>query len=74
MMVDNFLTKPDFVAVQIDMLSDISLKYWKIIGMPILVWTIRSKDDELKTRHRADNIIFEGYLPDGYEFNKRNIR
>ena len=33
-------------------------------GVPILCWTIRSKEDELKAREIADNITFEGYAAD----------
>jgi glycerophosphoryl diester phosphodiesterase len=32
-------------------------------GLPILSWTIRSMDEEVKARRYADGITFEGYLP-----------
>lgn len=33
-------------------------------GVPILCWTVRSSEQETKARKVADNITFEGYLPD----------
>jgi glycerophosphoryl diester phosphodiesterase len=32
-------------------------------GVPILCWTVRSAEQEIKARHLADNITFEGYIP-----------
>ena len=34
-------------------------------GVPILCWTIRSREEERAARRVAQNITFEGYLPDG---------
>ncbi len=36
----------------------------KAQGHPVLTWTIRSRDEEARARTIADNITFEGYLPD----------
>jgi glycerophosphoryl diester phosphodiesterase len=33
-------------------------------GIPVLCWTIRSSEQEKRARIYADNITFEGYLPD----------
>lgn len=32
-------------------------------GVPILCWTVRSAEQEIKARRLADNITFEGYIP-----------
>ena len=32
-------------------------------GIPLLCWTVRSPDQEIKARRIADNITFEGYIP-----------
>ncbi len=32
-------------------------------SIPILCWTVRSPDQEIKARRLADNITFEGYIP-----------
>jgi glycerophosphoryl diester phosphodiesterase len=31
--------------------------------MPLFVWTVRSQETYEKIKHRADNIIFEGFIP-----------
>ncbi len=36
----------------------------KVRGMPILCWTVRSSEQEIKARRLADNITFEGYIPE----------
>jgi len=36
----------------------------KARGIPVLTWTIRSREKEAKARQIADNITFEGYIPD----------
>lgn len=33
-------------------------------GMPVICWTIRGAEDEARARRVADNITFEGYLPE----------
>lgn len=35
----------------------------KARGVPILCWTVRSAEQEIKARALADNITFEGYTP-----------
>ncbi len=35
----------------------------KARGVPILCWTVRSAEQEIKARRVADNITFEGYTP-----------
>ena len=35
----------------------------KAKGAPVLCWTIQSAAQEIKARHLADNITFEGYIP-----------
>lgn len=66
----NFITRPHFIGVQAEMLSYYSLRFWKKTGLHTLSWTIRSKEEEEMTKGLAENIIFEGYSPDGLELNK----
>jgi glycerophosphoryl diester phosphodiesterase len=35
----------------------------KARGVPLLCWTVRSAEQEIKARRLADNITFEGYIP-----------
>ena len=32
-------------------------------GLPILTWTVRSREQEAEARRVADNVTFEGYRP-----------
>lgn len=34
-------------------------------GVPILCWTVKSAEQEARARRVADNITFEGYVPEG---------
>lgn len=34
-------------------------------GMPVISWTVRTPDDERKSRAGADQITFEGFVPQG---------
>ena len=36
----------------------------KARGVPLLCWTVRSAEQEIKARRLADNITFEGYIPE----------
>ncbi|MEM6373328.1 MAG: glycerophosphodiester phosphodiesterase family protein [Pseudomonadota bacterium] len=61
---------PDFDAVAASFISheapDLSrmrVRTLKAQGANVLCWTIRSLDDEAKARKVAQNVTFEGYLP-----------
>lgn len=48
--------------------SDLDRKRVRLLraqGVPVLCWTIRSEHRERRAREGADNITFEGYLPQG---------
>ena len=53
----NFLSKPDFVNY---MLGAMPIK----TKLPVIVWTIRSKEDEKKAKEYGVNYIFEHILPE----------
>lgn len=52
--------KPDFISYNYLNLPN---KYAKK-NVPILAWTIGSKEEEKIAMERADNVIFENYIPD----------
>lgn len=33
------------------------------LGLPVLLWTVRSREDMVKALRHGDNIVFEGFLP-----------
>jgi glycerophosphoryl diester phosphodiesterase len=53
-----------FVSHDIDDLNASRLDALRAQGAAILCWTVRSREAEAEARKRADNITFEGYLPD----------
>jgi len=58
-------SKPQFVAFDIKALpatAPLALKWFR--GMPLLSWTIRTRDEEKKARYWADQIIFEEITPE----------
>jgi glycerophosphoryl diester phosphodiesterase len=59
----NTLSQPDFIAYQLEGLPAAAVSLRRRLGLPVLVWTVRSPADEARARRYADNIIFEGFLP-----------
>ena len=54
-------TKPHFISY---CMSDLPNKYVSKYKIPLLTWTITSKELEAQALAIADNIIFEGYTPE----------
>jgi glycerophosphoryl diester phosphodiesterase len=60
-----FRTQPDFVAYWIDELP--SPAPWiarNIFGRPLLTWTVRTPEQRARAARYADQMIFEGFLPE----------
>lgn len=62
---------PDFEAAEASFIShhaqDLGRRRVRALwedGVPVLCWTIRSAAEEAEARKMADNVTFEGYLPD----------
>lgn len=61
----NSYSLPQFVSYSMNgSIPEYSSEYYKKIHLPILAWTVTSKNAELKARRFADNIIFERYIPE----------
>jgi glycerophosphoryl diester phosphodiesterase len=56
----NPLAKPDFISYDF---NAIPLKKSRRKNLPLLAWTVRDLDTEIKVRPFIDNIIFENYIP-----------
>jgi hypothetical protein len=57
-------TDAGFISHEVDDLSRPRVTDLKAQGHAILCWTVRSPEVEARARSVADNITFEGYLPD----------
>ena len=57
-------TWPQFIAYSVaDLPSTIPTLARKLLGLPLLTWTVRSADDRQKAERYADQMIFEGFRP-----------
>ena len=52
-----------FISHNQTQLDDHPVSALKAQGVPVLCWTVRSRDEERRARSIADNVTFEGYLP-----------
>ena len=57
----NKISQPDFIAYNIADLPRWSVNWQKGKGLPVLAWTIRSKQEAIKAQQYADNIFFENF-------------
>lgn len=54
---------PDFIAYDIEDIPNKRITYFKNLGTPILLWTVRNQAQINTHRTIFDNIIFEGFVP-----------
>ena len=52
-----------FISHNQAQLADLPVSALKAQEVPVLCWTVRSRDEEHRARRIADNVTFEGYLP-----------
>ena len=52
-----------FISHNQAQLEDLPVSALKAQEVPVLCWTVRSRDEEHRARRIADNVTFEGYLP-----------
>jgi glycerophosphoryl diester phosphodiesterase len=57
-------TRPQFIAYSVhDLPAAIPAVARKIVGLPLLTWTVRTADDRQAAARYADQMIFEGFRP-----------
>ena len=59
----NFVSRPDFLVCELELLPSAPVSFWRRRGLPVLVWPVRSPDEERRAREFGDNVIFSGYDP-----------
>lgn len=58
-------TRPHFISYGIRDLPSLAPSFFrKVIGLPVMAWTVRTKDQRERAARYADQIIFEGFDPD----------
>jgi glycerophosphoryl diester phosphodiesterase len=58
------LMRPQFIAYSVtDLPAAAPLLARKLLGLPLLTWTVRTADDRMRAKRWADQMIFEGFRP-----------
>lgn len=57
------MTRPDFVAYCVDDLPAPATRVARLLGLPILTWTVRTAAQRKRAAQHADQMIFEGFRP-----------
>jgi len=57
------LTRFDFISCRNVSLDLPAVRLFRALGMPVTSWTIKSPADATAALRRADQIVFEGFLP-----------
>lgn len=57
------IARPHFLALGLDMLPSQQANGYRIEGLPIVAWTVRSPGQWEAIRDGCDNLIFEGFAP-----------
>jgi glycerophosphoryl diester phosphodiesterase len=56
-------TRFDFISAAQDALGLPAIRLFHALGVPVTSWTIRSAEQARAARPRADQLVFEGYVP-----------
>jgi len=55
---------PQFIAYSVtDLPAALPMMARKLLGLPLLVWTVRSAQERQMSERYADQMIFEGFRP-----------
>ena len=58
------IARPHFIAYDIRALPALApLIAWALFGLPLITWTVRTKDERERALRYADAMIFEGIVP-----------
>ena len=59
-----FRSRPHFIAYNVkDLPGAVPFVARKMLGLPLLTWTVRSEEDRARAARWADQMIFEGFRP-----------
>lgn len=57
-------TRPDFISYGVKSLPAPAPWFFRVRGVPVVTWTVRTADDRAAAARYADQIVFEGFDPD----------
>jgi len=60
----NWKSVPHFLSYDVRCLPFWAVRRLRSRGVPVLGWTVRSRDEHLAVRPHVDNIIFESFVPE----------
>ncbi len=59
-----FRSRPQFIAYHVkDLPASAPLLARKMLGLPLLAWTVRSEEDRARAAQWSDQMIFESFRP-----------
>lgn len=58
------LTRPSFISSHQALPSLPMVRFWRARGVPVTMWTVRSRQEADMIKDHTDQIVFEGFLPD----------
>ena len=62
-MLLNFKSNPNYIGYELEGIPKSKLESLRKKGVPIIVWTVKNKEDMEKAYKYSDNITFENFLP-----------
>lgn len=60
-MLCNHISRPDFIAYEVHAIADAAPRIARLMGLPLVAWTVRSAEAWERAKPHADNLIFEGF-------------
>jgi glycerophosphoryl diester phosphodiesterase len=56
---------PDFISWRVGDLPHCGPHLCRTqLGLPVMTWTVRTPEDVARARHHADQMVFEGFVPE----------
>ena len=63
-MVSILVCKPSFLAYDIDGMPSKAIRFWSMFyKVPLILWVIRSQEDQTRAKTMAQGFVFEYFLP-----------
>lgn len=60
----NAVTRPQFIAFDVDSMPSIGVQLWRsLLRIPLLLWTVRTEEQAKKAERYGANLIFEDLRP-----------